>query len=50
MQQKQNKSNQRDETAKAIGLDQDEQMMNGDYGHPETEFENNTHKQNKTQL
>ncbi|SDC83312.1 Protein of unknown function [Terribacillus halophilus] len=50
MQQKQNKSNQRDETAEAIGLDEDEQVMNGDYGHPETEFENNARKQNKTQL
>lgn len=30
--------------AGSIGLDQDEQAMNGDYGMPETEFENEQHK------
>lgn len=50
MQQRQDKSNQRDEAAEAIGLDQDEQAMNGEYGHPETDYENNAHKQKKTQL
>ncbi|MFP7479350.1 DUF4021 domain-containing protein [Terribacillus saccharophilus] len=50
MQQKQNKSDHRDLAAEAIGLDQDEQAMNGEYGHPETEYENNAHKQKKTQL
>jgi hypothetical protein len=49
MQQKQTKPVQRDEAAEAIGLDQDEQAMNGEYGHPETEYENNVHKQEKTQ-
>ncbi|MFP7494689.1 DUF4021 domain-containing protein [Terribacillus saccharophilus] len=50
MQQKQNKTEQHDEAAEAIGLDQDEQVMNGNYGHPETEYENHAHKHTKTQL
>ena len=36
---------QRSNGSGSIGLDQDEQQMNGDYGMPETEFEDEQHKE-----
>lgn len=42
----QNKSQRRNRSEAAIGLDMDEQAMNGLYGQPETDVENNSHKRN----
>lgn len=40
----QNKNPHRSQSEAAIGLDMDEQAMNGLYGQPETDIENNSHK------
>lgn len=40
----QNTNQHRSRSEAAIGLDMDEQAMNGLYGQPETDVENNSHK------
>ncbi|MDQ0207598.1 DUF4021 domain-containing protein [Alkalicoccobacillus murimartini] len=42
--EEQEKYDQRSDRTDSIGLDQDEQEMNGDYGMPETEYEDKQHK------
>ncbi|MEK4563481.1 DUF4021 domain-containing protein [Alkalihalobacillus sp. FSL R5-0424] len=37
-------SNQKPIIVDPVGLDQDEQEMNGDYGMPETEYEDQLHE------
>ncbi|WP_129729606.1 MULTISPECIES: DUF4021 domain-containing protein [Bacillaceae] len=39
----QDKNPHRNRSEAAIGLDMDEQAMNGLYGQPETDIENNSH-------